>query len=63
MHNQTGALDKLARHSGLYKDKLADAVEMSNTREALEERFAGAMLRAQERRRQVDEERGLAEND
>jgi hypothetical protein len=62
MHNQTDALDKLARHFGLYKDKLADAVEKSYTREALEERFAGAMLRAQERQRQVDEERGTAAN-
>jgi hypothetical protein len=62
MHNQTDALDKLARHFGLYKDKLADAVEKSYTREALEERFAGAMLRAQERQRQVDEERGTVVN-
>ncbi|PFH08109.1 terminase small subunit [Collimonas sp. PA-H2] len=62
MHNQTDALDKLARHFGLYKDKLADAVEKSYTREALEERFAGAMQRAQERQRQVDAERGLGEN-
>ena len=62
MHNQTDALDKLARHFGLYKDKLADAVEKSYTREALEERFAGAMQRAQERQRQVDEERGTVVN-
>jgi hypothetical protein len=62
MHNQSDALDKLARHFGLYKDKLADAVEKSYTREALEERFAGAMQRAQERQRQVDAERGLGEN-
>jgi len=62
MHNQTDALDKLARHFGLYKDKLADAVEKSYTREALEERFAGAMQRAQERQRQVDEERGMVVN-
>jgi len=61
MHNQADALDKLARHFGLYKDKLADAVEKSYTREALEERFAGAMQRAQERQRQVDEERRLFE--
>jgi len=62
MHNQSDALDKLARHFGLYKDKLADAVEKSYTREALEERFAGAMQRAQERQRQVDEERGTVVN-
>jgi hypothetical protein len=62
MHNQSDALDKLARHFGLYKDKLADAVEKSYTREALEERFAGAMQRAQERQRQVDEERGTVLN-
>jgi phage terminase small subunit len=62
MHNQTDALDKLARHFGLYKDKLADAVEKSYTKEALEERFAGAMLKAQERQRQVDAERGVAES-
>lgn len=62
MHNQTDALDKLARHFGLYKDKLADAVEKSYTREALEERFVGAMQRAQERQRQVDEERGTVVN-
>jgi hypothetical protein len=62
MHNQTDALDKLARHFGLYKDKLADAVEKSYTREALEERFAGAMQRAQERQRQVDDERGTVVN-
>lgn len=62
MHNQTDALDKLARHFGLYKDKLADAIAGNYTKEALEERFAGAMQRAQERQRQVDAERGLGEN-
>jgi phage terminase small subunit len=62
MHNQTDALDKLARHFGLYKDKLADVIAGNYTKEALEERFAGAMQRAQERQRQVDAERGLGEN-
>jgi len=43
-------------------DKLADAMERSYTRETLEERFAGSMQHAQERQRQVNEERGLVVN-
>ncbi|MGZ9712992.1 terminase small subunit [Glaciimonas sp. GNP009] len=59
-HSQADSLDKLARHFGLYRDKLAEAVAGSYTKEALEEKFADAMLRAQERQQEISDEREIS---
>lgn len=62
MHSQSDALDKLARHFGLYRDKLAEAVGGTYTKEQLEETFAGVMAQAKARQAQVDAERGAGDN-
>lgn len=57
MHDQAAATDKLARHFGLYKDKLADALAGSYTAESLEARFGEAMAIAQRRQKELAEDR------
>lgn len=63
MHDQAAATDKLARYFGLYRDKLAEAIEANITPELLEERFAAATAKARAKQAQIEEERkALANN-
>jgi phage terminase small subunit len=57
MHDAEGARDKLARHLGLYKDKLAEAVAGTYTPETLQARFGDIMARAKAKQDQVNAER------
>lgn len=63
MHDAEGARDKLARHYGLYKDKLAEAVAGTYTPETLNARFGDLMAKAAAKQQQVNAERNAEAGD
>lgn len=62
MHDQKGALDSLARHHGVYRDKLAEAMAGTYTAEQLEGLFGANIGKARERQAAIERERGTGED-